>query len=181
MTLTTPRLLLAPVSMDHLPDIHALHSFPEVDRYNTLGIPASMEVTGELLSQWIRQQESDPVAAYTFSLYEKESNQFTGLIGLKMGKPNYRSAELWYKLHPHQWNKGFASEAVEAILQYCFDELQLHRIEAGCAVDNTASIKVLEKAGMTREGRKRQILPIRGNWVDNYFYAILESDGWKQR
>jgi len=55
-------------------------------------------------------------------------------------------------------------------------ELQLHRIEAGCSVDNIASSKVLEKVGMTREGMKRKKLPIRGEWKDNYFYAILEDD-----
>jgi [ribosomal protein S5]-alanine N-acetyltransferase len=54
--------------------------------------------------------------------------------------------------------------------------LRLHRIEAGCAVENIPSIKVLEKAGMTREGLKRKKLPIRGEWKDNYFYAILEED-----
>ena len=61
------------------------------------------------------------------------------------------------------------------MLQFGFFELQLHRIEAGCAVENVASIKVLEHVGMIREGRKRQILPIRGEWIDNYFYAMLET------
>ena len=58
----------------------------------------------------------------------------------------------------------------------------MHRIEVGCAIENVASIRVLEKVGMTREGRKRQVLPIRANWIDNYFFAILEmhtrQTGW---
>jgi [ribosomal protein S5]-alanine N-acetyltransferase len=62
------------------------------------------------------------------------------------------------------------------LLDFSFNILKLHRIEAGCAVENTASIKVLEKAGMTREGMKRKKLPIRGDWKDNYFYAISEED-----
>ena len=49
-------------------------------------------------------------------------------------------------------------------------------MEAGCAVENIASSKVLEKVGMTREGMKRKKLPIRGQWKDNYFYGILEED-----
>jgi len=52
----------------------------------------------------------------------------------------------------------------------------LHRIEAGVATQNLNSIKLLEKVGMTREGMYRKILPIRGEWVDNYSYAILEED-----
>jgi len=49
-------------------------------------------------------------------------------------------------------------------------------VEAGCAVDNLASVKVLEKSGFTREGRSRKLLPIRGEWADNYFYSILEEE-----
>ncbi len=61
-------------------------------------------------------------------------------------------------------------------MNFGFNDLKLHRIEAGCAVENIASSKVLEKVGMTKEGIKRKILPIRGEWKDNYFYAILEED-----
>jgi [ribosomal protein S5]-alanine N-acetyltransferase len=93
-----------------------------------------------------------------------------------LGVPNYQSGEVWYKLHKDFWGKGYATEAVTRILKFCFIDLNLHRIEAGCAVENVGSIRVLEKAGMTREGRKRKNLPIRGEWKDNYFYAILEED-----
>lgn len=61
-------------------------------------------------------------------------------------------------------------------MDFGFNDLKLHRIEAGCAVENIASSKVLEKVGMTKEGMKRKKLPIRGEWKDNYLYAILEED-----
>ncbi|MDR1201453.1 MAG: GNAT family N-acetyltransferase [Tannerellaceae bacterium] len=48
--------------------------------------------------------------------------------------------------------------------------------EAGVATENIRSIKVLEKSGMIREGLRRKILPIRGEWKDNYHYAIVEND-----
>lgn len=83
---------------------------------------------------------------------------------------------MWYKLLPAHWGQGLTTEALKALISFGFDQLQLHRIEAGCAVENVASIRVLEKAGLTREGRKRQVLPIRGKWVDNYWFAILETD-----
>ncbi len=172
----TQRLMFTAVSLGQLDEIHGLHSLPEVDRFNTLGIPGSTAATRSLIHQWMEMQEAEPPTAYTFCIHHIETKEFIGLIGLKIGKPNYRLAELWYKLHPTHWNKGYATEAVSAILKMCFTGLHLHRIEAGCAVDNTASIKVLEKAGMIREGRKRALLPVRGQWLDNYFYAILEND-----
>lgn len=61
-----------------------------------------------------------------------------------------------------------------------FDHLKLHRIEAGCAVANTGSVKVLEKAGMLKEGRKRKVLPLKEGWSDNYEFAMLEED-WENR
>lgn len=81
---------------------------------------------------------------------------------------------------PEYWRQGLTTEALTQILYFGFTGLELHRIEAGCAVENIASIKVLKKAGMIKDGSKRKVLPIRGNWVDNYIYAILETDFFVQ-
>lgn len=62
------------------------------------------------------------------------------------------------------------------MIRFGFDNLNLHRIEAGCAVNNIGSIKVLEKAGMVREGKVRQVLPLKTSWSDNFLYSILETD-----
>lgn len=61
-------------------------------------------------------------------------------------------------------------------MNYGFNVLQLHRIEAGCAVANIGSAKVMEKVGMKQEGRKRKILPLQTGWSDSFEYAILETD-----
>ncbi|MBC7936143.1 MAG: GNAT family N-acetyltransferase [Rhizobacter sp.] len=176
MKYRTQRLLISSISLDYINEVHQLHSLPEVDRFNTLGIPASVDVTKKIMLQWLEIQEADPATGYVFSVKLIDTNEFIGVAGLNLGKPNYRIGEIWYKLDPRHWNKGYASEALAEILKMCFIKLKLHRIEAGCAVDNTASIKVLEKAGFVREGRKRAILPVRGEWMDNYFYAILDND-----
>ena len=99
-----------------------------------------------------------------------------GLFGLKIGQQKYKRAEVWYKIHSDYWRKGYATEALKAIIDFGFDALKLHRIEAGCAVENIGSIKVLEKSGMLREGRLRQILPLKTGWSDNFQYSILETD-----
>jgi RimJ/RimL family protein N-acetyltransferase len=58
------------------------------------------------------------------------------------------------KLHFDHWGKGHGTEAVNRVLDFGFNDLNLHRIKAGCAVENIASIKVLEKVGMIREGEE---------------------------
>ena len=68
------------------------------------------------------------------------------------------------------------SIALKIIINFGFDDLKLHRIEAGCAVENIGSIRVLEKVGMNLEGRKRQNLPLKNGWSDNFEYAIVSSN-----
>jgi RimJ/RimL family protein N-acetyltransferase len=178
MKLETTRLLLREVEKTDLNMVHELLSFPEVDRYNTLGLPADMDTTKGYVYDWITAQQVNPRAKYVLYL-ETTTHEFVGLAGINIGKPNYRQAEFWYKLHPEQWNKGYATEVVQALLAFCFNDLNLHRITAGCAVKNTASIKVLEKCGFLKEAHHRKILPIRGEWVDNYEFAILEEEYFK--
>ncbi len=179
ITLESERLHYNPLVMTDIDDVHALHSLPETDRYNTLGIPADIETTRAVMTNWLQQMETTPVQLYVFKLTEKETNTFTGLMGLVIGKPKFRTAEVWYKLHPQQWGKGYATEAVKRVLDLCFNDLQMHRVEAGAAVENIASIKVMENAGMQYEGTKRKVLPIRGEWISGSTYAILEEDYFK--
>jgi len=72
--------------------------------------------------------------------------------------------------------KGYGTECLKVIINYGFNKLKLHRIEAGCAVRNVSSIKVLENTGMNREGRARHVLPLKSGWSDNFEYSILETD-----
>lgn len=161
---------------EDLEAIHTMNSIPEVDQYNTLGLPENIAVTEKLLQTWLLEQEADPRMSYVFCMIDKDTLQFAGMMALRLGKINYRIAEVWYKLMPEVWGRGYATECLKRLLRFGFEELKLHRIEAGCAVENIGSVRVLEKAGMLREGRKRKILPIRGQWVDNFSYAILEED-----
>lgn len=164
------------ITISDLNAIHQLHSQPDVDAYNTLGIPKDLGETEAIISGWIAEHEQEWVSQYTFAIEKPADGAFIGLIALKLGPQKYRSAEVWYKLHPSFWNQGLATEVLKAVLNFGFEELKLHRIQAGCAVENSASIKVLEKVGMQREGRRRAILPLKAGWSDNFEYAILESD-----
>lgn len=174
--LSTERLELRLIEYKDLESIHALHSLPETDQYNALGIPDNIEDTRKIIQSWLSENQVMPIKNYTFAMMKRFDQEFIGLFGLKLGHEKYKRAEVWFKIHSDFWNQGFASEALQSILQYGFETLQLHRIEAGCAVGNIGSIKVLEKAGMTREGRGRKILPLKTGWSDNFEYAILDED-----
>lgn len=174
--LQTKRLLLRELTSADLNAVHELHSLPETDEFNTLGIPENLQTTESILNEWLTFQKQEPRISYVLAIEKNEDHSFIGLMGLNLGKEKYKTAEVWYKIHKDFWNQGYTTEALNQLLHFCFNHLKLHRIEAGCAVENLASIRVLEKTGMVREGRKRKKLPIRGEWKDNYFYGILEED-----
>lgn len=176
MKLVSNRVKLRLLELSDLNAVHELHSFPETDRFNTLGIPENIAETKSIISDWVHESQLADAKNFTFVIELLESRSFIGLFGLKLSHKKYSKAEIWYKIHPEYWQKGYATESLNSVLDFAFNELNLHRVEAGCAVENIGSIKVLEKAGMTREGRSRKILPLQSGWSDNYSYAILEED-----
>ena len=174
--LKTARLKLRFIELSDLDLIHTLHSLPETDKFNTLGIPENLEETESIIRIWVAENNLKEVKSYTFAIEGRFTKQFIGLFGLKLGPEKFKRGEVWYKIHSDFWNQGYATESLKAVIDFGFTTLKLHRIEAGCAVSNIGSIKVLEKAGMIREGIGRQILPLKSGWTDNFHYSILETD-----
>jgi RimJ/RimL family protein N-acetyltransferase len=153
-----------------------MHSLPETDEFNTLGIPQDIGETNTIIENWIADHQQEIIENFTFAIEKIADNQFVGLIALNRSNSKFNKAEIWYKLNSVFWKQGYATEAVNSVINFGFKELNLHRIEAGCAVDNIGSIKLLEKVRMKKEGRKRKILPLKTGWSDNFIYAILEED-----
>jgi [ribosomal protein S5]-alanine N-acetyltransferase len=174
--LTSTHCHLRPVEKRDLNNMHTLHSMPETDQFNTLGIPSSIDETEILLHHWTTETNSEHPKKYYFVIELNVTDDFVGLAGINIGKEKYKNAEIWFKIHPHFWNRGLATQTAKRLIDFGFQDLQLHRIEAGCAVDNIASVRVLEKIGMTREAHTRKLLPLKSGWADNYGYAILHAD-----
>jgi ribosomal-protein-alanine N-acetyltransferase len=72
--------------------------------------------------------------------------------------------------------QGFMTDGLTAVLDFAFDRLALHRIEAACLPDNEASQALLRKIGFTEEGYSRQYLRINGRWQDHRLFAVLQDD-----
>ncbi len=176
IVLKSERIQLRSILTSDLEAIHNLHSLPETDKFNTLGIPENIEQTVTIINLWLAENNKEKIQKFTFAVELIEDKEFIGLIALNLGKEKFQTAEVWYKLHPAFWNKGYATESLKRIIDFGFKVLKLHRIEAGCAIENIASINVLEKAGMIREGQKRKVLPLKTGWSDNFEYAILSTD-----
>ena len=82
---------------------------------------------------------------------------------------------------PEETGKGYATEAVEAALRICFDDLGLRRVTASCFAANTASYRLMLRVGMRREAHTLQgALHPSGEWLDGYSYALLAQE-WRRR
>lgn len=90
----------------------------------------------------------------------------------------FRSAYLGYYVGEQFAGRGYMSEALQLMLRYAFEELQLHRLEANIQPGNVASLALVKRAGFVREGYSRRYLKIGGRWRDHERWAIL-ADDWK--
>lgn len=87
----------------------------------------------------------------------------------------FLSCYLGYRTDEHENGKGYTTEAVKKGLEYVFNELNLHRVEANIVPYNPASIRVVEKLGFKLEGRSEKYLQINGKWEDHLHYVMLNN------
>lgn len=115
--------------------------------------------------------------AYAFFIIDRETEDLLGgitLSNLRRGVTQSGTIGYWMGL-PYV-RRGHMSEAVHLVLDFAFDTLGLHRVEAACLVHNEASRGLLLKAGFSEEGLARQYLCIDGRWQDHRTFGILRSD-----
>lgn len=118
---------------------------------------------------------------FSFGIFDQQNGQLIGHISLyAIKRLPYSSAFVGYSMDERYAGRGIATEAVALVLNFAFNQLNIHRIEAYVAPENVASVRVLEKAAFVREGLLRELLFINGRWVDHYMYAILQRDFQRQ-
>jgi [ribosomal protein S5]-alanine N-acetyltransferase len=172
MEIETPGGRLRPFTMDDLAASHAYASDPEVCRYVTWG-PNSIEDTQAFLDEVLREPEAQPRTSYTLAITAAE--QLLGTVNLTVVSSEHARGQLGYVLRRDAWGRGWATAAATAMVRFGFEQLGLHRVEATCDPANVASARVLEKAGMTREGLMRDHMLTRGSWRDSLLYAAIRS------
>lgn len=123
------------------------------------------------------REDFDAGAALAYLIFENETGRMVG--GITMGNIRYgvsQSAQIGYWTGERHAGKGYMQDAVRTLVAHAFGTMRLHRIEAACIPGNARSIRVLEKAGFTREGLLRSYLRINGSWQDHYIYARIADD-----
>ncbi len=114
---------------------------------------------------------------FSFGIFDSHTSELIGHISMyNVKRLPFSSAFIGYSIDQRYIGKGLATEAVQLIVTYGMEVVNLHRIEAYVSPRNVGSIRVLEKAKLQREGFLRKLLFINGEWEDHYLYAIIEED-----
>ena len=170
--LESDRLFLREFGPDDFEAVHLYATDMEVVRYMEWG-PNSTEETRAFLTRAQSQASVDPRTTYELAVVEISTGRLVGGIGLHS---QGLQSMLGYCFARSVWGQGYASEAAQLVVGFAFKSLRAHRLWARCDAENSASLRVLEKLGMRREGRLRHECQIRGVWRDTVVCAILNEE-----
>jgi ribosomal-protein-alanine N-acetyltransferase len=168
----TKRLFLRTRTRDQLKEIEQA---PLVEQLEFFGL----DTEEELDDTWTRVNRglsNHSIGFRLFDLIEKDTNKVIGNCGFHTWIHEHDRAELGYGLHDDYKGKGFMSEALEAILQYGFEEMGLNRAEALISPKNTPSINLVTKFGFIKEGIIRNHYFIDNVYEDSISYSLLKSE-----
>jgi RimJ/RimL family protein N-acetyltransferase len=156
----------------HLEGLAALGRDPEVQRYTYVPVPwpEGFERT------WLERYDQGDGARAGFAVVDEATGEFLGMAALVRVDPEGREAEAGYIVAPSARGRGVAVRALVLLTNWAFDELGLERIELRITPENTASIKVAERAGYVSEGVLRSVHFKQGLRTDLAIYSRLRSD-----
>ena len=134
---------------------------------------------------FIREMESAqpgvPGEWFQFAIESKQTGELIGDCGLRVDEAEPYRAEIGFTLSREYQCRGFASEAVSALLDYAFDTLGLHRVVAIVDCRNAPSVALLERLDLRREGHFVENVWFKGGWADEYLYAVLKDEWLHKR
>jgi [ribosomal protein S5]-alanine N-acetyltransferase len=175
--LETERLKLVQMSGEHSARLFEMRSDDEVMRYIPRPRPTMMSEVHDFIA--INNQLIASGEGINWAICLKEENMLVGNVGFWRFKPEDRRIELGYSLLRSYWGRGIAIEAIRAVLQYGFEVMNAHSVEADVDPRNTASVKVLERSGLVFEGCLRESCFWEGEFSDTAVYSMLSHE-WKR-
>lgn len=171
--LKTPRLVLRPFAAGDAAVVQRLAGAREV-ALTTQNIPHPYE--DGVAEAWIATHGPAWEEGRFLTLaITSDRDGLVGAVSLHL-TPAHRRGELGYWVGLPFWNRGYATEAAAALVDFGFRQLGLNRVQARYMTRNPASARVMEKLGMKLEGIQRQYMLVRGEFEDLGMYAILRSD-----
>ena len=171
----TKRLLIREHIVDDLPTYHNWLSDAELMRY--IGFPATQTIEQSFvrLAKEIDAQTHADRKIYFLAVTLKSTGQMIGDCGITVENRQQDSGigYVGYVLLKEHWGKGYATEILEALIKFAFDELKLHKVIACCDAENQASKRVMQKCVMVKEAHLGKCRYREGIWADELQYVAM--------
>lgn len=175
--LETERLILRQLTKQDADDLYKfLHDY-EVMKDLGMEPCTSLEQIHDLIDWYdysFQEQQT-----MRLGIEHRETGRIIGTCGIHSWEPHDERAEVVCVLDKQYWRQGIMSEALSAVIDYGFEELDLFRIQSKVEPQNTASKALMEKMGMRQEGLLRAYVFVFGEHRDNVMYSILRSE-WEE-
>ncbi|MDD4614307.1 MAG: GNAT family N-acetyltransferase [Caldisericia bacterium] len=172
--MNSPRLVFRKLTMKDADAIFHYASDPEVTRYVLFPTHKSMDDTFAFIQINLDKYKDEETACWGVTL--KDTGELIGTADFVWWNVYHKKAEVGYCFAKEYWNQGFATEALMSLLHFGFFYLNLHRIEARCFEEKIASMSVIEKAGMMKEGVLKEALWSKGKYRNVRQYALLQKE-----
>ena len=177
--LKTERLLVNALQLSDAAAIFGARNNPKINTF----LPWKPKAVEEV-EEWIRKAAAIPPNTegnwHLLGIRLRESEILVGDIGIHFLPPHNQQAEIGYMVLEAHQGKGYASEAIKAVLNFLFGTYQKHRVTAAVDPDNEASVRLLRRLGMRQEAHHLKSYWMDGRWTDDMIFAILQEE-WEQQ
>lgn len=176
--LSTDRLLLTKILPEHSDDMYEYSSDPDVVKYLTWSTHSSQKETERYVN--LLQKKYLRGTFYDFGLIHKETGKFIGTCGFTSFDYRENSAEIGYVLAKPYWGQALAVEAARCIMEFGFENFALSSFCAKCIQGNDASMRVMQKLGMSLSGIYTNGMFIKGSYKTIIVYSVTKDDYYKK-
>ena len=171
--LESPRLVLRELRPDDIPRLLHFHMDEAIQKQMAREPFQTVKEAETLYNAFTLARQENRALIWAFTL--KPSDLLVGYGGFVQLYPQHEKAELGYGLMPAFWKKGLATEAVSLMVDYGFNEIRLHRLEAVVFEGNVTSINLLKKFGFHQEAHFKESFLYRGCFIDSYVFAQIKK------
>ena len=172
-TLSTNRLRLRQFRVEDADAMHECFANPETMRFWNQPVHTKRIDTERAVRRFI---DCTPSYYRFWAVADAKTDHCLGLVNYHDGHIRSKRVSIGYIIEATRQRQGVATEAVSAMLDFCFRDLGLHRAQAFIHPDNRASIGLIENLGFHREGLLRDNLRVGEEWRDDLLYALLVTD-----
>jgi RimJ/RimL family protein N-acetyltransferase len=176
LVLETDRLILRSFQDTDLKPFVDYRSDRAIAQFQSWDAPYSKANAAKFIQQLQHIKPGTPGEWYQIAIELKMNRQMIGDCAFCVLAEDSQQAEIGFTLARQYQKSGYATEAVTRLLDYLFKSLNLHRVRAICHEENIASAKLLERVGMRREAHFIKNVWFKGQWISEYWYAILRNE-----